>query len=147
MFKTCVLVADSSRARLFIAETATSPLSEAETLIHPESRQHTQELSSDLPGKDHDANRSGHHDMDVKIDPHDQEVINFARDIVKDLKAGLSARLYSNIAIVAEPAFLGALRKEMDKQTHKHVSLEIDKNLVKHSPEDIRSHLPTRLPS
>lgn len=147
MARTCVLVADSSRARLFIAETATSSLAETETLTHPESRQHTRELTSDLPGKDHDANPSGHHRMDVKIDPHKQEVINFARDIVDHLKADLSANHYKNIIIVAEPSFLGTLRNTIDKQTHKHVSLEVNKNLVKHSPEDIRSHLPKRLPS
>lgn len=147
MSKTCILVADSSRARLFISETATSSLSETETLVHPASRQHTRELTSDLPGRDHDANFSGHHDMDVKIDPHDQEVLNFAGKIIEHLKRGLSTNLYSNIIIVAEPSFLGALRNKMDKTTHKCVSLEIDKNLVKHSLDEIRGHLPKRLPS
>lgn len=147
MFKTCVVVADSSRARLFIAETASAELYETETLTHPESRQHTQDLTSDLPGKGHDANRSGHHSMDVKIDPHAQEVKTFAHEVCEHLRTGITGNHFNNIVLIAEPSFLGNLRNIMDKQTYKHVSLEINKNLVKHSPDDIRGHLPKRLPS
>ncbi|MCW8855424.1 MAG: host attachment protein, partial [Gammaproteobacteria bacterium] len=52
MSTTWVVVADSSRARIFTAETSTSALQEIETLAHPEGRLHEQALSSDLPGKD-----------------------------------------------------------------------------------------------
>ena len=46
-----------------------------------------------------------------------------------------------------EPSFLGALRNEFDAEVKKVVTLELDKNLVKHSMEDIRAHLPKILPS
>jgi protein required for attachment to host cells len=130
-----------------MAKTASAALAEKETLNHPESRQHTQELTTDLPGKGHDANSSGHHGMDVKNDPHAQEVTVFAREVCEHLRNGLTSNHFNNIVLIAEPSFLGALRNTMDKLTQKHVSLEINKNLVKHSPEDIRDHLPKRLPS
>ena len=50
MKPTWILVADSSRARIFSAETPSSALIEINTLAHPQGRLHEQNLSSDLPG-------------------------------------------------------------------------------------------------
>ena len=49
--KSWVLVADSSRGRIFSAETPTSALKEIESISHPEGRLHDQLMVSDLPGK------------------------------------------------------------------------------------------------
>jgi len=51
MKKTWILVADSSKARLFTVESASGPLIEVRDFLHPESRMHEQELTTDLPGK------------------------------------------------------------------------------------------------
>ncbi|RKZ78862.1 MAG: host attachment protein, partial [Gammaproteobacteria bacterium] len=47
-----VVVADSSRARIFTTDSPSSPLNEIETMAHPEGRMHEQNMVSDLPGKD-----------------------------------------------------------------------------------------------
>ena len=51
MKPTMIVVADSARARIFTADSASSPLNEIETMAHPEGRMHDREITSDLPGK------------------------------------------------------------------------------------------------
>ncbi len=146
MSKFWILVADSSHARFFTADTASAALQEREDFVHPESRQHARDLTGDLPGKQHDANASGHHAADTTSDPHAEEVIHFAREVAGHLREKLMSNEFSHLVVVAEPSFLGALRNEFDAQVKKVVTLEVDKNLTKHSLEDIRAHLPTSLP-
>ena len=50
MKRTWVLVADSCRARIFSADKSNGPISEIETLAHPEARLHERDITSDVPG-------------------------------------------------------------------------------------------------
>ncbi len=147
MSKFWILVSDSSHARFFTADTASAAMLEVEDLTHPEARQHASDITSDLPGKQHDANPSGHHGVDTTSDPHKQEVIHFAREVASHLREKFMNNEFSHLVIVSEPSFLGALRNELDAQVKKVVTLEVDKNLVRHSVEDIRTHLPKFLPT
>jgi len=147
MSKFSIVVSDSSHARFFTAATASADMVEIEDLTHPEARQHASDITSDLPGKQHAGNVSGHHRVDTTSDPHKQEVIQFAREVASQLREKLMRNEFSHLVIVAEPSFLGVLRNELDEQVKKVVTLEVDKNLTRHSLEDIRSHLPTVLPA
>ena len=147
MSKFWILVSDSSHARFFTADTPSAEMLEIEDLTHPEARQHARDLTSDLPGKQHDANASGHHAVGTTSDPHAEEVIHFAREVAGHLREKLMSNEFYHMVIVAEPSFLGALRNELDAQVKKIVTLEVDKNLVRHSLEDIRAHLPRVLPA
>jgi protein required for attachment to host cells len=49
------------------------------------------------------------------------------------------------IYLVASPKFLGLLRSSISKQCTELLVGEINKDLVNHSIEDIRSHLPKHL--
>jgi len=147
MSKFWVLVSDSSHARFFTAERASAPIIEVEDLTHPEARQHASDITTDLPGKQHDANTSGHHGVDTTSDPHKQEVIQFGREVAGHLQKKITRNEFSYLIIVAEPSFLGVLRKELDPKVKRAVTLEVDKNMVRHSVEDIRAHLPKILPT
>jgi len=57
---TWILVADSTRARIFTADTPSSPLEEIEDFSHTEGRLHDREITSDLPGKIKSAGAGGH---------------------------------------------------------------------------------------
>ena len=146
MPKNWILVSDSSRARIFTSDTATAPIVELEDLTHPESRQHTRDITSDLPGKQHDSGPSGHHAVEPKTDAHKQAGVEFARELAGHLHNNLNENRSDSLLLVCEPAFLGELRHELDDRVKKHVTLEVAKNLVKHSAEDIRAHLPKILP-
>jgi len=145
MANTWVLVADSSRARIFAVDSPTSPLTEFRTLVHPEGRQHEQNITSDLPGSQ--AGQDGrHHAVSSESAPKKTEAINFAKSISDYLEESINKHAYTRLVVVAAPAFLGLLREHMGPESSKRVTLELDKDLTQHSTDDIRQHLPNRLP-
>ena len=146
MTKTWVLVADNSRARIFLAETRNGPLLEIEALAHPESRLHAQELTSDLPGRAFDSGGQGRHAMELEVEPKQHEVQAFARHISDRLETGREKNQYDQLAVIAAPALLGILRKQLSVNTSRMVIYELDKNISRMSAQDIRKHLPERLP-
>jgi len=149
MPKTWILVADSSRARIFLADTASSPLVELETFAHPASRQHEQEITSDLPGKQNGKGLNGSfaHAMTQETDPKRQEAINFSREVAQHLNKSFSKNQFKQLILVAAPNFLGLLRDNLADNTRRSLTLQLDKNLAQCRPEDIRKHLPEYLPN
>lgn len=137
-----VIVIDSAKARVLHTTSKTSPLIEFAVLEHPESRMHTRELTSDLPGRDSNRTGLGKHRMDSATDPKQQELIEFGREIAGYLKDLLNSKTVNQLMIVAAPAFLGILREQLPQGVANAVTFELDKNLTNHKPHEIRSHLP-----
>ena len=145
MENTWVVVADSSRARIFTVDSPTSALTEFRSMVHPEGRQHEQAMTSDLPGSQ--AGFDGrHHAVSNETDPKQHEAIKFAKTISHYLEESAGKHGYTQLVIVAAPAFLGLLREQLAAETLKRITLELNKDLTQHRTEDIRQHLPARLP-
>lgn len=142
-----VLVADSSRARLFTADAAlaSSDLQEVDAMTNPEGRLHEQDRVSDLPGKDSGSGGAGGHAYQAQTEPKEQDAITFAKRIARKLDDDQKANKFGHLVVVSAPAFLGTLRKEFSDQLGKLVRFELDKNLTVHSVADIRKHLPKYL--
>jgi protein required for attachment to host cells len=147
MKTTWVLVANSTRARILEADKAIGPLNEVEALVHPEGRLHERDLTSDLPGRAFDSAGQGRHAMEQPVDPKQQEMITFARFLAQRLDEAREQGEFKQLIIVAAPALLGRLRKSLSPETARRVSYELDKNISLLRPEEIRQHLPERLPS
>lgn len=140
MSSTWIVVADGSRARIFEVGSS-STLHETETLTHPESRLHEQELTSDLPGRSFDISGEGRHAMGKTVEPKEHEVEIFARQIADHLeKARIDNRL-ARLVVIAGPSMLGELRSAFGSELKKLVDTEIDKDLTQHSVEDIQKHV------
>jgi len=146
MKQTWILVADNTHARIFTADTPSSALQEIAGLTHTEGRLHDRDITSDLPGKIKSADGGGHA-FEQPTDPKKHEAENFAHHIAKYLETALNANQFARLLIVAEPSFLGLLRKSLSEQIKKLISLEIDKNITLQSAEEIRKHLPEYLPN
>ncbi len=146
MKSTWILVADNSRARIFTAETPSSPLEEIDDLSHSEGRLHDREMTTDLPGKIKSAGAGGH-TFEQPTDPKKHEAEVFAHSVANYLEDAHNANKFKQLLIIAEPSFLGLLRNQLPEQIKRLVSFELDKNLTKHSAEDIRQHLPEHLPN
>ncbi|MFA6051437.1 MAG: host attachment protein [Methylobacter sp.] len=146
MKSTWILVADNSRARIFTAETPSSPLEEIDDLSHSEGRLHDREMTTDLPGKIKSAGAGGH-TFEQPTDPKKHEADVFAHSVANYLEDAHNANKFKQLLIIAEPSFLGLLRNQLPEQIKRLVSFELDKNLTKHSAEDIRQHLPEHLPN
>lgn len=147
MKSTWILVADSTRARYFTASTPSSALQEFEDDIHPVSRQHERNMTSDLPGKARGVGGAGGHAYEEPTDPKEYEANEFAKEIARHLEESLNAGKYGQLLIVAAPSFLGELRSQISERVRKLICFELDKNLATHDAEDIRKHLPEYLPN
>ncbi len=145
MAKIWVVVANSSRARILMAENSGMGLSEIETLEHPEGRLHEQELTSDFPGKAFDSGGQGRHAMGTPVDPKKQEAIKFAKVVADHLEAGRTTGSFSKLYVIAAPAFLGQLRNQLSASLEQTVQGTIDKNLVAEDEKTIRAQLPDYL--
>ena len=141
----CVVVADGSKARILLAESGQSPLIDKMDFIHPESRLREQDLVSDGTGSESDAGGFGKHSMGHERTAHEKEMKNFADELCVEIDRLRQGGDLRRIYLVAAPKFLGLLRATMNKQCDSLIEGEISKDLVSHSIEDIRSHLPRRL--
>jgi protein required for attachment to host cells len=138
---TWILVADTTRARIFTAETSSSPLEEIEDLSHSKSRLHDREITSDLPGKIKSVGGGGHA-FEQPTDPKKYEAEAFADTIADYLEKAHNANRFEQLLIVAGPSFLGLLRSNLPEQIKKTVRFELDKEITTLSAADIRQHLP-----
>ena len=136
-----VLVADSSRATLFCAEKALSPLREIESFSHPACRAKTQDLISDRQGR----NGTNMRNMDHDVEPKRQEAMVFAKKLSERLKRARHKGLFNKLYIAASPNFLGLLRNKLDMPTAQLVVEAVSKDLTQLDPNEIRKHLPDRL--
>ena len=141
MNSTWIIVADGSRARFFETSSTSSDIFETETLTHPESRLHEQDLTSDLPGRAYDSSGEGRHAMGSSVEPKKHEVEEFARQVASHLDKARTDNRFNHLILIAAPAMLGELRNTLSAETKKLVGTEIDKDLTQHSVEDIQQHL------
>ena len=147
MKKTWILVADSSRARIFEAESTIGELREIQALEHPESRLHEVDITADLPGRTQDITGQGRHSMEPGTHPKEHEATEFARQISGVLEKGRTDNLFGQLILVAAPSFLGKIRTELKPPLTKTIVHEVSKNLTQMDVEEIRNHLPELLPS
>ena len=141
MTATWILVADSSRAKLFSVDKARAPLQEIEHFSHPACRAKNQDLTSDRQGRSSDNLRM----MDYDVDPKRQEAMTFAKQLTAHLRSGRHQGSFRKLYIAAAPTFLGILRDKLDPQTAQLVAAEVNKDLTQLNAAEIRRHLPERL--
>ncbi len=138
MKKTWVVAAESSRARIFQAESRLKPMKEIEGLAHPESRARVLDINADNAGRAFDRAGQGRHAMENEVDPKKHEAEMFAKQIAEHLDKARAKGEFEDVIVVAAPEFLGLLRKHVNPITAKMVSKTVTKNLVRETEEVIR---------
>jgi len=142
-----IIVADASRARIFSSTGNLSGFQELQTLTHPASRLHEQELTSDLPGRAFDSHGQDRHAMGQAVSPKKEETIRFAKQITSLLDDARKKNSFEHLILIAPPERLGLLREKLSVALRKRVSEEIHNNLTQHTLDDIKKHLPQFLPA
>lgn len=145
MAKLWVLAANSSRATIFAADSATAPLAELESFANPDARAKQSDLTTDRPGRTFDSVGGGRHAKAPEVEPKEQEQIRFAKTIAERLERGRVDNAFERVVLVAAPAFLGHLRDKLGAPLAALVSLELDKDYTALRPEQLRARLPERL--
>jgi len=141
----CVVVADSSRARILLAEIEHSSLIDYRDFIHSESRLREQDLVTDGTGTEVDSGGYGKHSMGYENAAHQKQAETFAYELCGEINKLRRNSDLHKIYLIAPPRYLGLLRSSISKQCAELLVDEINKDLVNHSIEDIRSHLPKYL--
>jgi len=142
MKTTWVLVMDSSKARILSSNKPKESLFEVEVLDHPQSRQHAHSLTTDLPGRAMVSAGKGRHTWGNITEPKRHEAIVFAKQIAEKLNRSGDSKDYDQLIMFAPPAFLGILREQLSNNTLKKIVYDDHKNLVQHTLDDIKAHLP-----
>jgi len=141
-----ILIADSSKARIFTAENSVAELIEIESLTHSESRLLDQALTSDLAGKANvGQSTSGHTYVGEVGSKRARDELIFAKQVTQHLCHELNLNKFEHLFVVASPAFLGVLRRACSSQLKKHIAFSLNKNVVTKTPEQIRTYLPVSL--
>jgi len=144
---TWVLVADKSRARIF-SKNGRSPFREEESFIHPESRMHEQDLTTDLPGREGgraNSTSSQRHTVQRRFSPKQHEAVVFCKQVADHLESARAEQRFQRLLVVAPPAFLGMLRDQFSPSLGALVTGEVNKNLVHLKADELREQLPVLL--
>lgn len=144
MSKRWIVVADSSKARIFNAPVG-EKLEELETLTHPDSHLPGAEMKRGRVGMAMDSGSQGRHGLEPSADPKKDEALIFARMVAEVLDKAHSQQKYQQLAIFAAPAFLGLLRDQVHKTVAQAIFLEVPKNIAALSASEIQKHLRTEL--
>jgi len=140
-----VVVADSAIAKLFSVAGKTGELVLVENLVSPDARVHNRELLSDKPGRVFDIKGEGRHSTDSDRSPKQQISIRFASEVADRIERDFREKRFDQLYLIAEPQFLGLLKKSIAHEIENVISESIPKNLTRHDLESIREVLPQRL--
>jgi len=141
MSNTWVLVANSSEAKIYAGQGKRGLLTEIKDFDYPKGRLHEGDLVSDSAGSDGGSSGQGRHVLDDETSASQQEAIVFAKELASHLDKERNKESYIRLVVIAPPAFIGLLRKNLTNEVMNMVSKQIDKNLVNKSAEEIHQYL------
>jgi len=135
-----VAVADGGRARIFKRNgpRASPHLLELDRLERATARQHARDLTTDLTGRVYTTGArvgfgprtTARHGAQSDYDPHVVEVERFARDLAARLLKISQEDRMDELVLIAEPRFLGVLRRELPAPISALVKREVPRDLT-----------------
>ncbi len=135
--KVLVLVADAARARIFAATEEAQTLVELEALVNSNAHLRGMDLQTDRAGRSFDSRGDGRHAMAPHTDIKTHAANEFAREVAHRFNQLAADKNYVNLALVAAPAFLGQLRKNLAANTRRKTGCEINKDLTGYTAREI----------
>lgn len=127
--KTWIVVADSARARIFLAERPDRPWRVVEELEHPESRARSPELLTEQPA------------MERGTLPKEREAEVFARQLAERLERAFHSHQFKRLVLVAPPEMMGYLRRELKESVKGAVTDEITKDFVQLREDELQARV------
>lgn len=112
-----IVVADASKAVVYLQDKLEGVFEEVLDLAHPQARLKASDLVSDVQT------------IPEKSDPRHTENQRFARDLIGRIRHALDTNEIRGFYLSAPPQFLGLLREAMDDRLRKALYKDLDKNL------------------
>jgi protein required for attachment to host cells len=137
MTKTWVLVADSTRARVFSAPSPVAALTEEAEIAHPAPLRDR----SDANGRNESQAGSHRNLYEPQVDVKSQSLSIFAKKVADYLSDARARGKYEKLVLVAAPAVLGEIRGHLDQPTAKMLARELHKDIVHLTAAQIGTYL------
>jgi protein required for attachment to host cells len=139
--KSWIVVADGSKASIFLREGRNGELQAVKRMESGEARAHAGDIVSDRAGRVGESATVGRHAYEPKTDPHRHAEEVFVKTVADYVGSHEGAAPYDQLILVAPAKTLGQLRKDLPKAALGSVRHEVDKDLV-HMPDDrIAQHI------
>lgn len=139
MGTTWVAICSQATMRVFEKRGQQATLQALKTLENEAVNLKERDITRHRPGMVPEGGKTGvsRHVLGTGTDPHDLIVQGFARRIAQDLEDARRHRSFTELVIVAEPKFLGRIKRELPVDTRRLVSHWISKDLAKETIENI----------
>ncbi|MBL6750084.1 MAG: host attachment protein [Nevskia sp.] len=139
---TFVVAADAGRARIFTVSPDDGALAELADLLNPAVRLQDHDSVSDRRGHVVQGAAGVGHAFEPRQSHEEHAAETFAKQVCDYLGKAHKSEDLARIYLLAEPAFLGLLRKNLDHATRGCVAQEIASDLTRRPAADIRAALP-----
>jgi protein required for attachment to host cells len=148
MTTTWIIAADESRARV-LQVAGPDRLDKIDDLVNPSGRAQDRELQTDAEprfnghggvGKAGSGRTGGPASDREAQGAVEHSVRTFAREVGRYLDRARLDHRFDQLVLVAPPKFLGALRKELDKEVEKLVADELPKDLAGFSARELERY-------
>lgn len=146
MKATWILIANSTRARLFRMEKHNHDMELVEEFSHPQSREKIGDLITDSSGRY--TKSLGHSPKSAFEEPNtikQLEALRFAHILAQILDKGRTKNLYHNLIVIAPPHFQGVLNKCCNAQVKQKIYITVDKDYTKVRQHDLSKYLNGKL--
>lgn len=129
MRKLWILVANSCYGQIFEVSGPARNMREVQYLDFPDGRKKASQVYSNRPDRTFDRMGNGRHAVVNEVDYHDHVQHIFAKQLAGELKKGMEAKSFDEIALIAPADFLGVLNNELPEKVKKMVTNKISKDL------------------
>lgn len=136
---TFIVACSGAEARIFMSERRFGNWNQLEHLANPGATLRDQDRNTDRPGRVFDSFGRGRHAMSPEESARDHELQTFAGDITQYLSKAHAAGQFRQLVLVAEPTFLGFLRRKLSPSLRRALSFEVPKNPVDFNVERLQS--------
>ncbi|MBA4142386.1 MAG: host attachment protein [Nitrosospira sp.] len=142
MGTTWILIADSSRARIFEKKGREKNLQEIEDFVNPAGRAASNELRTDERGRFYGRGEQYHgHTADPSVFPVEHENEMFSHTVTKYLDDARKTQRYEHLYLIAAPKFLGLIRGNLGEEVKKMVEGELHKDISTLKSREIEAYV------
>ena len=146
MPKNWTVVVNRTKAKIFVDQVGpvnrpVKGLKLIEELKNPLGRERNKALQNSKPSMGRSPTSVGPHSMTGEKNPHEDAAVEFAKKVCLHLEKNQYNKNFEGLVLVAEPHFMGLLKKKMKKKLRDSVVQWVNKDLSKTPMKEILSHL------
>lgn len=135
-----IMLANSNDCRIYEYDKHDKHLALVEEISHPEHRLKASNYwTNDAPG--HYKSTGSHRGAFEEVDPVEQSIDEFARDIARRLDKGRNQHSYEDVTLLVPAKMEGLILKHMNKHSRDLIKLIIQKNVVFMSDHELAKYV------